>query len=221
MRKASWKASWVLLLITLLLAGTVSIFAQSEEYIPPHSKPGPATDRIFYSAFHTDIAASVLKAGEIDIYIFSLKTESARALRGDESVRIYSAPATSISLILNPAPAPEGQLNPFSLKEVRQALQFIVDRDFAAQEIYKGLAEPMLTYVSPFDYDHLSITALLKERNIVYDPELAKQMVQRAMTEAGATLEGDFWHFNGKRIRLKFIIRVEDERREVGDLIRV
>ena len=210
----------MLLLITLVLAGTISIFAQFEEYTPPHSKPGPATDRIFYSAFHTDIAASALKAGDIDLYIFSLKTEAARALRGDDSVRIYGAPATSISLILNPAPAPEGQLNPFSLKEVRQALQFLVDREFAAQEIYKGLAEPMLTYVSPFDYDHLSITALLKERNIVYDPELAKQMVQRAMTEAGATLEGGIWHFNGRPIQLKFIIRVEDERREVGDLIR-
>ena len=40
------------------------------------------------------------------------------------------------------------------------------------------------------------------------------------MTGAGAEQIGGKWSFNGRQIRLKFIVRVEDERREIGDLIR-
>ncbi|MCH8038260.1 MAG: hypothetical protein IIC53_14230 [Proteobacteria bacterium] len=53
--------------------------------------------------------------------------------------------------------------------------------------------------------------------DITYDPEFARQLVTKAMTEAGAELQNGQWHFNGRPIQLRFLIRVEDERREVGD----
>ncbi len=214
----------IALLVIVLLVGlelAPGVLAQSpDEYQPPHDKPGPASERIQFQSFHVDLAGQSLQNGDMDFYLFSLKTEAARQLQESTDITMYQAPATSISLILNPAPAIEGELNPFSIREVRQALQYAVDRRFIAEEIYKGLAEPMLAHVGPFDYDYLTVYDELKGQDITYDPEFARDLVEQAMTGAGATLQDDMWHYNDRPVQVKFIIRVEDERREVGDLIR-
>ncbi len=194
--------------------------AQGDSYEPPHQNPGPASDRIRFRSVHVDLAGASLEAGDIDYYMFSLKTEAARRIRENQDVTLYQAPASTISLLLNPAPAPEGELNPFSLRDIRYALQYAVNRQFIAQEIYKGLAEPMLAHVGPFDYDYLTTYEQLKAEDITYDPEFAGQLVEKAMTGEGATLVDGQWQYDGKPVRLNFIIRVEDERRDVGDLIR-
>ncbi|MEZ4499364.1 MAG: hypothetical protein R2839_04680 [Thermomicrobiales bacterium] len=91
----------------------------------------------------------------MDLYLFGLKTAGAQSLDGVDGVRLINAPASTLSLILNPAPAPEGSFNPFSVREIRYAMQSLVDRDFIANDIYQGRALPMLTNISQLDYDQL------------------------------------------------------------------
>ncbi len=210
-----------LVLMLGLVAGGGAALAQSgEDYRPPHDRPGPAVDTLHYRSFNVDLAPQELQRDEMDMYIFNLKTDAAQALRGDDSVELYEAPASTISLILNPAPAPEGQLNPFSLPEVRRAVQHLVNREFITQEIYKGLARPMHTHVNPFDFDYTVVSEMLARQDLSYDPERARAAIADAMMAAGATMVDGAWNYNDEPIRLRFIIRVEDERREVGDLIR-
>lgn len=210
-----------LVLMLGLVAGSGAAFAQSgDDYRPPHDRPGPAVDTLHYRSFNVDLAPQEIQRDEMDMYIFNLKTDAAQALRGDDSIELYEAPASTISLILNPAPAPEGQLNPFSLPEVRRAVQHLVNREFIAQEIYKGLARPMQTHVNPFDFDYTVVAEMLARQDLSYDPERARAAIADAMTAAGATMVDSAWNYNDEPIRLRFIIRVEDERREVGDLIR-
>ena len=204
-----------------ILAGGPAVLAQSpEDYDAPHNRPGPAVDTIHFRSFNVDLAPQELQRDEMDMYIFNLKTDAAQALRGDDSIELYEAPASTISLILNPAPAPEGQLNPFSLPEVRRAVQHLVNRQFITQEIYKGLARPMYTHVNPFDFDYTVVAEMLARQDLSYDPERARAAISDAMTAAGASMVDGAWNYNDEPIRLRFIIRVEDERREVGDLIR-
>ncbi len=222
--------AWTLALL-LLLALTGTAWAQEDAgaheaapprphpvYEPPHDRPGPAVDTLIFRAFDVDRAPLDLLAGDMDLYYYNLKITAARELQ-DENVRLLESPATTISLILNPAPAPEGQLNPLSLPAVRKALQFLVDREFVAREIYQGQAVPMLTNVSPTDYDYLTIFRQVNELGIAYDPEYARGEIATAMQDAGAELVDHIWHFNDRPITLKFIVRVEDERREVGNLV--
>ena len=205
-----------LLAVVLILLMAVALAAG-----PPHDKPGPAAERVFFTAFNVDRAPLDIQAGAMDLYLFSLKTAAAREIAGTEGIRIYEAPASSVSIILNPAPAPEGQLNPFAIREIRQAMQHLVNREFIANDIYRGMAVPMLTHVSPMDYDFLTVYDTVRAADIRYDPDFARQVIRAKMDEAGATLVDGVWTYNGRPIRLKFITRVEDERREVGDLIRV
>ncbi|MDH7485352.1 MAG: ABC transporter substrate-binding protein [Anaerolineae bacterium] len=219
MRESKLLASVVLILLAFALALNLTEMAAAQ-YQPPTDRPGPAVERLYFKQFDVDRAPLELEAGAMDLYYFSLKIAAARALREKENVQLFEAPATTLSLLLNPAPAPEGQLNPFSIKEVRQAMQRLVDRDFVAREIYLGQALPMVTHLSPADFDYLTIYDLVWGLDLRYDPELARDQIRQAMTKAGAELVDGVWHYKGQPVRLKFIIRVEDERRELGDLIR-
>ena len=208
-------------LTTPVPSPTGTAAATPETYEPPHNRPGPAAERVFFKSFHVDRAPLHMQAGDMDLYMFSLKTPAARALSGDPDVELIEAPATTLSIILNPSSAPEGALNPFSSKQVRQALHYLVNRDFIRSDIYLGTALPMLTHLSPTDFDFLTIYDQVKGSDIRYDPERARSIIAEEMAQMGAELVDGKWHYQGQSVRVKFIIRVEDERRPIGDLLRV
>jgi peptide/nickel transport system substrate-binding protein len=209
----------IVVVLGMLLAWRAPATAQSD-YTPPSDEPGPAVDKLYFRAFNVDRAPLDLAAGEMDLYYYNLKIAAARQLRDQQGIRLYEAPANTLSLILNPAPAPEGQLNPFSILEVRQAMQRLIDRDYVAREIYQGQAMPMYTPASPTDFDYLTVFDLVQEADLRYDPDFARQQIADAMTEAGAELVDGVWTYAGRPVRIKMIIRVEDERRDLGDLLR-
>jgi len=209
----------LLLLLGLLLTPAAPTFAQ-DDYTPPTDQPGPAVDTLYFKAFNVDRAPLDLEAGEMDLYYYNLKIAAARKLRDNQDVQLFEAPANTLSLILNPAPAPEGQLNPFAIPAVRQAMQRLVDREFVAREIYQGQAAPMYTVNSPTDFDYLTVFDIIQEQDLRYDPEFAREEIAAAMEEAGAELVDGVWTYEEQPVRIKLIIRVEDERREVGDLVR-
>jgi len=204
-------------LIILIVGSTVSATAQN--YSPPHDKPGPAVDKITFRSYSLDIAGASLLAGDMDLYLFPLRVTTVRELVTRGGASLLQAPASTVSIILNPAPAPSGQLNPFSIRDVRFAVQYLVNREFVAAEVYRGLAAPMIAHVSPFEYDYLTVVDLVQAFNFRYDPDFAKQLISQAMTKAGAVLKEGKWWFKDQPILLKFIVRVEDERRELGDAL--
>jgi peptide/nickel transport system substrate-binding protein len=205
------------IILTLLVLPLISpAFGQ---YQPPHQRPGPAVDKVGFKAFAVEIAPLAIEDNLMDMYMFALKTAAAKEILNKPDLQVNRAPATSISIILNPAPAPEDQFNPFSIREIRSALQYLVNREFIVSEIYQGLAAPMLTHISPFDFDYLTLFDLVKKSNIQYDPEFAKIIIENEMLKAGATMDDGRWKFNNRPIILKFVIRVEDERKDIGDLI--
>lgn len=205
-----------ILTVLALLLSAAGLAAQT-----PPDRPGPAVDTLYFRAFDVDRAARDLQAGNMDLYMFSLKTDAARQLQGDPRFSLYEAPASTVSILLNPAPAPRGELNPFSIREVRQAMQYLVDREFVARDIYRGMAVPMISHVTPTDYDYLTVSDIEKSYGIEYDPEFGRELIAEAMEDAGARLENGIWSFRGRPIRITLIGRVEDERRNVADLLRV
>ena len=201
--------------VALLLVPALA-FAQNTD-----GEPGPAVDTLYFRAFDVDRASRDLEAGNMDLYMFSLKTDAARQLEGNPAFSLYEAPASTVSILFNPAPAARGELNPFSIREVRQAMQYLVDREFIARDIYRGMAQPMISHVSPSDFDYLTISDIEQAYGIEYDPEFGRELIAEAMEEAGAERENGIWSYRGRPIRITLIGRVEDERRNVADLLRV
>ena len=139
-RSTAWALRSVVLAVVVAASTSVTSNAQDDAYKPPHDRPGPAADKVYFTQFDVDRAPLEIQAGNMDVYLYGLKTEAAQELEGTEGIELIHAPATTLSLILNPAPAPEGELNPFSIPEVRRAMQYLVDRDLIAQDIYRGAA---------------------------------------------------------------------------------
>jgi peptide/nickel transport system substrate-binding protein len=99
-------------------------------------------------------------------------------------------------------------------------MQHLVDRGFIAREIFRGMATPMVTHLSPREFDFLTIYDIDRGSGLGYDPDLAHARIAEAMEDAGAELVDDVWHYQDRPVRLTVIGRVEDERREIGDLVR-
>ena len=74
----------------------------------------------------------------------------------------------------------------------------------------------MYTQNSPTDFDSLTVFDTIQQADLRYDPDFAKSEIKAAMTEAGAKQVSGAWQYNDKPVRIKFIIRVEDERRDSG-----
>lgn len=213
-----------LILVFMLLLSPLAVYAETpkftiSEYTPPHTKPGPAAETLIYKSVAVDVAPAALEAGEIDVYLFGLRSAVAAELIGKPGISILSAPSGLYSIVLNPAPAPTGQLNPLSIPEVRVALQYIVNRDYITKEIFKGFAAPMVTFLSAYDPDYITIFDIVKRYGFGYNPEYAKRLITEAMTKAGAVMREGKWYYGDQPIKLKFIIRIEDERRQIGDAI--
>ncbi|HID04295.1 MAG TPA: hypothetical protein EYP20_00665, partial [Aigarchaeota archaeon] len=171
-------------ILAVLLLIPASALAQ--EYQPPHTQPGPAVDVVRFRNFAEEIAPAAIEKGDMDVYFYNMRVSKVMQLEKNPDLTFVRAPSTMLSIILNPAPSTEDSFNPFQLKKVRQAIQYLINRDFIVKEIYKGRAVPMLAHVSPFEYDYITIFDMLEARDIRYDPELGRRMIAEALTEAGA-----------------------------------
>ncbi|MFZ8810705.1 MAG: ABC transporter substrate-binding protein, partial [Pyrobaculum sp.] len=203
------------ILITAVLLGAALLLAQ---YVPPHANPGPAVERIVGKSIPIAQAASAVKAGDIDVHIFGMRAALAVPLRGDPTVRLYTAPASFVDIILNPAPADPPCANPFSSRAVRYAMHFAIDREYIASEIYKGFAVPMYIWLSSYDPTYSVVADLISQLGVRYDLDYAKAVVDSEMPKLGATKGPDGkWYCQGKPVTIIGLIRIEDERKDIGD----
>ncbi len=210
------RAGLLAMLAASLICGSL-LFGQTLS----RDKPGPAADKITFSAFDVDRASRDLEAGNMDLYMFGLKIDAAEQLAENPSFSLYQAPSSTVSILLNPAPASRGALNPFSIQKVRYGVQFLIDRDFVARDIYRGTAVPMISHVSPQDHDFLTVYDIEIGSGITYDPDYGRQLIEEGMRDAGAEKRDGVWTYGGEPVRIKLVGRVEDERRNIADLIRL
>mgnify|MGYP000159059722 CR=1 FL=1 len=216
--KTPMKGKKILLIFSItVLAISLLIPPVFAQYKAPHTKPGPAVEKVIYKRVDLALATKALEAGDIDIYQFGLRAAQAKALTGRTDIKLYTAPSGLYDIILNPAPAPEGELNPLSNKRIRLALQYVFNREFLVTDVFEGFAAPMTTFLSYYDPDYTTIFDIIAKYEFKYDPALASQIVDEEMTKMGAEKIAGKWYYNGKPVTLKFIIRIEDERREMGD----
>ena len=114
--------------------------------------------------------------------------------------------------------AADGQrINPLGIKAIRFALNFIANRDYVVNTLYRGFASPMFTFLSAYDPDYALVADILLSYNFRYDPYYARKVVSDEMSKAGAYLVGGKWYYGGSPVVLKFIIRQEDERLDIGE----
>ena len=110
-------------------------------------------------------------------------------------------------------------INPLAFREVRFALNYLIDREYVATNIYGGYAAPMYTCYSFYDPMYSLIADIVAKYKFTYAPSLADELITKTLTAVGAVKKGGKWYYDGKEIRIKFVIRTEDERKDLGDML--
>ncbi|MEM2929255.1 MAG: ABC transporter substrate-binding protein [Thermoproteota archaeon] len=206
-----------ILLLVMLFAVQVSTLRAA-----PEAPYGPFPDRviIFYQAAETQ-AVPMIEAGEMTAWLYYLRlSENIQKAEESEKVDTIRTYGGGNQLLINPLETTEG-FNPFSIREVREALNWLIDRNYIVNEIYKGRAVPrwtMFRAVSP-DYSRIVDYAKMLEARYSYDFDKAKNQIFEALANAGAEYREGKWYYEDEPITINFLIRPEDERKDFGDYI--
>jgi peptide/nickel transport system substrate-binding protein len=171
-------------------------------------------------------AVTRLIASDIDVYAQSSSNAAAFETIRQNNLGYVSSYGSYNELTFNTyGPVFEestGGLNPFAVDEIREAMNWLIDRNYIVQEIMGGLAIPkFLPIVAGFpDYAAYVDVARELEAFYAYDPTKAEAQITAEMEKLGAVKDGaGKWTFNGEPVTLVFLIRVEDERRQIADYI--
>lgn len=171
----------------------------------------------------SEAAVTRLEAGEVDIYAFTVANADLLArVEASADLSLQRSYGSYNELTYNPA-GPEfeatGTLNPFAVAAIREATNWLIDRDYIAQEVTGGMAVPRFFAFAPTfaESARYADTVAQWETYYAYDMEKARTVITAEMEALGATLVDGKWNYNGEPVVLIGLIRTEDERSQIGD----
>jgi len=198
-----------------------SLFCITLMVIPlAYAEQGPNTDEITFIHYQDEsVAVQEVKAGNLDSYFWRIPLEITKDLKNDPNIRIYESPGGRLSLLLNPAES-NTTLNPFSIREVRYALNYLIDRELVINEVLRGFGAPLYSAYGQFDPDYTILIDTIESFGFRYNPILAEEIIKNALEKNGANKVNGKWYYNNEPITVKFFIRNDDPRRErIGKIL--
>ncbi|ACL70059.1 ABC transporter substrate-binding protein [Halothermothrix orenii] len=185
----------VSLLVVLALLLSVSVLAEK----------GPYPDKVYYNVrMQKEIGIKDVIEGKTDLFLEGVETPLINSLSPEEldKLEIYSVPALSFSIPFNPYPnkAPytlekdgETFFNPFAIKKIRFAMNFLINRQYIIDEILDGGGAPMFDMATPgqpgtYKYNLVSIKKGFTPEG---DEAKALDMINEAMNKAASLPENE------------------------------
>lgn len=184
-------------------------------------------DQIVISVVTTDSAITQIEAGAIDIYAAGMSSKSlpeieAAGLEYAQSNGLYyELTFNTYGPIFDKS---TGKVNPFNDARAREALNWLIDRDYVNREVYNGGALPKFWSIitNMPDYTKMAETVRRLEAKYAYNPEQAKAQMDEVMSGIeGVTIEDGKYMFGGEQVQLIFIIRSDSDgtRVPIGDYV--
>ena len=203
------------ILLVSMLAVILTLFGGNEIFASENSYFDSVT---FIQYLDEDTALEEVRNGNLDMYYFRISADRLENSKSREGLDVFDSTGGSYSILVNPA---EGEkFNPFSIKEVRFALNYLVDRKLIVNELMAGYGAPMNSYYSPFDPEYLSIIEQLESFNFRYNPSLAEEIISQNLIDKGAKKVNNIWQIDGKPIEIVFFIRSDDNvRKSIGEIL--
>ena len=158
-KKAPALAPGIIIIIIIIVVLILSTFTA---VLPPafsQSEKGAYIDQVrFIHREDENLALQEVRSGDLDMYYFRIPLEVAGDAQDDFRLKVYDRIAGSQGLLVNPAPAEDSSmLNPFQFREVRYALNYLVDREFIVNEVLKGYGSPMVEPFGIYSPEYLNV----------------------------------------------------------------
>ena len=162
-------------------------------------------------------AIEEVKNGHLDLYYSAIPSNILDS-KSRQELSVFQSTGSTYGLLVNPAVS--DKFNPFSIREVRFALNFLVDRNLIVDEILGGYGLPMVSAYKPYDPDYLFILDELQSFDFRYNPILADSMISAALEKAGAKKISGKWYYDLKPIEITIFIRNDDQiRKSIGEVL--
>jgi len=174
----------------------------------------------FIQYLDENTALEEVKNGNLDMYYYRISSDRLENSQSREGLKIFDSTGGSYSLLVNPAESEK--INPFSNKDARFALNYLVDRKLIVNELMSGYGAPTISYYGPTDPEYLTIIKELESFNFKYNPTLAEEIISKSMTERGALKIDNKWIMNDEKVKIKIFIRSDDPvRKSIGEILSV
>ena len=203
----------------------ISIHADYANSTSSNASKGSYVDSVRFIRYSDqNVALELIKQGKIAIYYFAIPLEVVAEMLNNPAVQIYDRTAGSFGILFNPAPSNDSSrsINPFQIREVRYAMNFLVNREFVVDEILKGYGSVLIDPFGQYSPEYLNLIETVESFGIRYNPTLAEKMIESGLTKVGAVKDETTgkWLFADNPITVKILIRSDDPRRKsLGDLV--
>lgn len=200
------------LVLTLLLSPHLS---NTDPASGQTTRTGAWVDSVEFSAVNSNEAISSIREGDIDMYLSGLSsTEYTEDIPNDPSLDISTNYGLYYDFTINPAVFYDtNRVNPFAVPEIREALNWLIDRDHVNQSVYNGIALskffPVVT--DGPDYQHYATKVAELEATYAYNPTLAESIITTEMLGLGAYKSGGIWHYLGNPVTITLLIRNDSD----------
>ncbi len=162
--------------------------------------------------------AADLAAGKIAAYDYALTPSELSQL--NSSFSKISAPSSLYDLLLNPVNTTFG-FNPFQFETVRQAVNYVVDRNYFVDNLLGGFGIPALSaFAGQPDMLTVANTTARYSSFSQYSLALANQSIYGTLISKGAQLSSSgssgnkTWMYNGQPVTIYLVQRIDDPTRD-------
>ena len=120
------------------------------------AEKGTFVDEIrFVQYLDENTALEEVRNGNLDLYFYRISSDRLKDSDSRENLQVFESTGGYFSILLNPTDS--GEFNPFSIREVRYAMNFLVDRNLIVNELLGGYGAPMISNYGIFSADYLSL----------------------------------------------------------------
>jgi len=204
-------------MLVIILALSIIAITHNESF----AEKNTFVDSIkFIQYLDENTALEEVKNGNLDMYYYRISSDRLENNQSREGLKIFDSTGGSYSLLVNPAESEK--INPFSDKDARFALNYLVDRKLIVNELMSGYGAPTISYYGPTDPEYITIIKELESFNFKYNPTLAEEIISKSMIERGVTKIDGKWIMNNNEVEIRIFIRSDDPvRKSIGEILSV
>ena len=202
-------------LLVLILALSIATIMYNESF----AEKSTFFDSVkFIQYLDGNTALEEVRNGNLDVYYYTISSDRLENYQAREGLQVFDSTGGSYSILVNPAESEE--FNPFSSRDIRFALNYLIDRKLIVNELMGGYGSPIISYYGPSDPEYLTVIEQLEAFNFKYNPVLAEEIISRVLKERGAIKIDDKWQINEKPIEITIFIRSDDTvRKSIGEIL--
>ena len=202
-------------LLVVILALSIATIMYNESF----AEKGTFFDSVkFIQYLDENTALEEVRNGNLDAYYYRISSDRLENFQAREGLQVFDSTGGSYSILVNPAESEE--FNPFSNKDIRFALNYLIDRKLIVNELMGGFGSPIISYYSPSDPEYLTVIEELETFNFKYNPTLAEKIISQVLEEEGAVKIDKKWQFDSKPIVITIFIRSDDPvRKSIGEIL--